>query len=66
MTLLENCRDLLRYSAASKPLLLIPKSLLDEFLDQAYELSPTRKQLDRVPWRCIPQGAGPCVIDLAD
>ncbi len=65
MTLFDHCLELTRYSAARKPLLLIPMDRLDEFLEQLAGGMQVRKV--SIPWRCAATMTGsPFVVDMQD
>lgn len=65
MSILTHCNELIRYSAARKPLLLIPKDKLDEFLREVAGDVLMKKV--SAPWRCAATMTGaPFVVDMQE
>lgn len=68
--LVDHARELIRYSAARKPLLLVPEDKLDQFLQETCGgvlLLDLHNRFDGVPFRCARHMFGDlAVIDMAD
>lgn len=69
MSMVERARDMLKYTGARKPMLLVSKTLLDQWLTETCDRHPPlidmKKQFDGVPFRCVPlMEVGMHIVDL--
>lgn len=53
MSLVQTARELLKYTGARQPMLLVSGEKLDEWMEEAYPLLDNQKQFDGVPFRCV-------------
>lgn len=72
MSIVAQCRELIKYSAARQPVLVIPESRFDEFMQATCNtgfcpsLLDAQGKFDGTLVRCLPNMAGdPQVIDAA-